>query len=536
MRSPGALRGLAARTLLASALAIGGSAVGCNLIFGIEEQGPRPEIVEAGDEPPVDSGPAARPAFEKCSSDSDCVAPNACYTPHCDRVLGACTYALCEAKGETCAMSACDKTSLTCSTPRKYGFRTTTYAVLEATSGCGPRPDACVAATFPFLFLGTRDTVIAMRVDDLLATAATKVTIEGVGVKPTQLVPSGRRLWVLGAPQGTQPPYQLPLASIDVPSDPTVTVLRATTTFVPYPFPSAVGFPAPDGALYVALNDAAQGFPTALVQAPVSKTGGFAVVSAVDAGTYDASPYDAGPTPAYTLYRAAGVPPGAALVASSGQRLVVARPNVVNLIDSAGTSLAGVKPDQPIVPPMVAYQPPRFTQGPDGVVALAAVVNGDQPAPDCDCITYQRAQWMLPNAIATTFDQNQLVNVEGYRNPPTNANCYSCAYFAQPSLTTWIDGRTLLAAAPGSSAGGAAPPRERTAVRMITRDPITAPGTRRIFTRASEVPKGNFATDRIALTSSNGFGYLVMADGQGNSVTVSVFDPRCDVLDGGAEP
>ncbi|MBS2016813.1 MAG: hypothetical protein JST00_28265 [Deltaproteobacteria bacterium] len=502
---------------------------GCNLILGIDEQGPKAAVVEeAGEAETPDTGPPGRPTIERCSVDSDCVAPNACYTPHCDRVLGACSYALCEAKGATCSMGACNTQSFTCEPPSPYGFRTTTYQVEGVTSGCGPRPDSCVAGMFPFLFLGTNDTVVALRVDDLVAKTPTKVTVNGVLPKPNQLVASGRRIWVMGVPQGAAPPYRLALAAIDVPSDPTVREIRATTSFVSYPYPSAVGFAAPNGALFVTYNDATQGLPTMVVDVPITNDGITSVADAVDAGV-DAARFDAGAGPAaYTMFRAANVPLGSIAAGSSGTRIVTYRAGVVNIVERAGTATASGQADQAIVPPFGAAIPPTFTQGPDGVVAMAAPVIFNNAPPDCDCITYARVQWLTPNAIATNIDQGFYFHAESYRNPPQPpTSCNSCGYYTVPSLATWIDGRSLLAAASLSS------DRERTAVRLLTREPFTAPATRRIATRVAQVPKGNSLTDRIALSSSNGFGYLVLADSQGNNTTLSIFDPRCDVPDAG---
>ena len=543
-------RGRAGRRRTTTALAVGALATavvtgfaswlsGCNAILGIEEQGLRPDAGDDGDAGPPD---ASRPAFERCSADSDCIAPNACYTPHCDRVLGACTYALCEAKGETCAMGQCDVATSTCTPPSRYGFRSASYSVLEVTSGCGPNPESCVAAAFPFLFLGTRDTVVALRVDDLVASAATKVQLEGFDVKPERLVVSGRRLWALGAPQGAAPPYKLPIAVLDVPSDPTVRTLRATTSFVAYPFPTATAFAAPDGAIYVTHNDAAQGLPTALVQAPVTNDDAFGLSSAADAGVYEAgTPFDAGIAPGGTpprfdLVRIAGVQPGATMVGSTGARLVSYRNAATSLVEGAGTSNAVARPDQPIAPAPPNIVPPRFAQGPDGVLVFTATANADAPT-DCNCTSVSRLQWLFPNAIAPAAESGQLAQYEGYgnaANPASNPPCpnpRACSYFTQPSLVTWIDARSVLAAAPGTGPAGD-PARERVAVRLVTRDPITAPITKRVLSRVAD--KGNFATDRIALTSANGFGYLVLADGQGNGLTVSLFDPRCDVGDAGA--
>ncbi len=504
--------------------------VGCNLVFGIEE---RP--LRAGPDEADGGGEGGRPPLETCTRDQDCAPPNGCYTPHCDAVLGACTYALCEAKGRTCAMGTCDEKTFACSEPQAYGFRATSYKVPGVTSGCGPNPESCVAAAFPFLFVGTRDEVVALRADDLTGTQVNRVPIADLGATPQQLVASGRRLWVLGAVQGQTPPYLLPVSAIDVPSDPTVTSLHAHTSLVRYPFPSAVGFPAPNGALFISHNDPAQGFPTALVHPPIADDASFGLASAADAGAFDA----AAPTSQGTLpmYRTAIAPPGTAVVASSGTRLVVYRLGAVfNVIARAGTATATMQPDVPLAAPLVAFGQPRFAQGPDGVVVINAPVQADPPPPpppaalDCSCHSNERLQWVFSNAIATTTDVNQSIDHERYITPQTPAAaCHICQpdYVRFPSLATWVDRRSVLTVA---AASGTTPEARSVAdVFLLAHEPFEANAKRRFQTKATEIPSGNFAVDRLALTSSNGIGYLVVSDAQGNDLSLTIVDPRCDV-------
>lgn len=513
----------ATRRALAAFFCALGVVAGCNLVLDIEEQPLR--AGEAGADAGADAV-TTRPPFEACTRDVDCVAPNGCYTPHCDTVVGACTYALCEAKDRTCAMGTCDLATFTCSAPASYGFGTTTYDVNGATSGCGPNPSACVAAVFPFLFIGGRDEVLALRADDLTGKAPIKVPVADLTTRPQQVVASGRRLWVLGAVQGTAPPYQLPIATLDVPSDPTVTVLRARTILVSYPFPSAIGFAAPNGGLFVAVNDPAQGFPTAMLPAPPDDGAvpGFAVAG--DGGASDAS---APPAPgAIAMYRVGAPPPGSTLVASSGARLVLHRPpSTFNLVTGAGTAGATTMPDQALTAPLAAIGPSTFAQGPDGTVMMTGPVLAD-PAGDCNCTSHARLQFVFPNAVATTTDVNLLLDSEVYTSPQTpGAACHVCTpdYFRPRMLATWLDRRTALTAAPNS---GALAARTVTDVRMLGRDPLEANVKRRAQTKPTDTPKGDFAVDRVALTSANGIGYLVLADGQGNDVSVSIYDPRCD--------
>ncbi len=514
------------RRAFAIASVLTGALFGCNLVFGIEDQGTRPPPEDAGSETDSDR------TFEACTRDQDCKAPNGCYTPHCDAVLGACTYALCEAKDRSCAMGTCDMRTFTCSEPQAYGFQTTRYDLPGVTSGCGPSPESCVAAAFPFLLVGTRDTVVALRTANLTDTASEQVPIADLGTKPQQLVSSGRRIWVLGAVQGQTPPYLLPIASIDVPSDPTAPALRARTSLVRYPFPTAKGFPGPNGALFVTFDDPAQGFPAALISGPITGDASLGLANAVDAGSFDAGAALSMGT--LTMYRTAVGPAGSALVAASGGRLVVYRPgSLFNLIEGAGTEAAVLRPDAQMQLPFLPIGPPHFTQGPDGVVLMSGPVVADPapmpPAPtDCNCNSHERLQWVFPNAIATTPDVSQLLDHASYVNPQMpGGTCHQCAldYVRAPALATWVDERTVVTAA----AFGVLPAaRNVTDVRVLARDPFDGHAKRRVQTKATDLPSGNFATDRIALTSSSGIGYLILADGPGDAVSLSIFDPRCE--------
>jgi hypothetical protein len=92
-------------------------------------------------------------------------------------------------------------------------------------------------------------------------------------------------------------------------------------------------------------------------------------------------------------------------------------------------------------------------------------------------------------------------------------------------LAAWVDKRSMLTAAAMS---GAAAARTVTDVRLLARDPLDGYAKRRFALPAGDLPTGQFGVDRIGLTSSNGIGYLIVADGQGNDMALSIFDPRCD--------
>lgn len=519
-----------ARHVIAAMLALGGVLAGCNLVFGITEDGLR-VADDAGIEAAPDVQQQERPPLEPCTRDVDCVPPNGCYTPHCDTVVGACTYALCEAKGKTCAMGTCNTDTFACSDPLPYTLRATSYDVPDVTSGCGADPTACVAAAFPFVFLGTRDNVVALRGDDLVGKAPVKVPIADLTVDPQQLVASGRRIWVLGSVQGEAPPYQLAIGSIDVPSDPTVKTLRAKTTLVSYPFPTAVAFPAPRGGLFLVHNDANQGFPTAILSGPPPDGAKLGLANAVDAG-----PFDAGFMPSMgtlTMFRVTA-PAGSSVVASTGARLVIYRyPLLFNLLTGAGTSAAATQGDFALTPPVVAIGPlmapaATFASGADGALIMAAPIQV-VPMGDCNCYSNGRVQWVFPNAVATAPDVNQYVDVATWFNPTVAPfPCSQCPldYVRSPVRTAWLDGKTALTAT--QSSGVVPATRGVTDIRVVGRDPINGYPKRKAQTRPAESPKGDFATDRIALTASNGIGYLVLSDGQGNDVSLSIIDPRCE--------
>ncbi len=498
--------------------------IACNAVLGISEGSPKPPPEDAA--PPVDAiaEPEAGLAPDRCTTDADCIGPNACYKGRCDTVLGACTYALCETPGKACSAGKCDPATLTCGGDRDYGFRATTYKI-GAALGCKASPQACVAAAFPLLFVGTTDGTIALRVDDMLATGPQRVPLAGIGFRPAAIVASGRRVWVLGDVLGTggAPPFQLPIAWVDVPSDPTVATLTANATTLSYPYLSYAVFPAPSAAIFLTLQDAAQGFPAALLAPPLPAMPTVGVVNAPDAGP--------APLASVPMYRLASAPAGSAVVASSGSRLVLDRPvaQVVNLVVDAGTAKVALGGDLAITPPT----PPqlaaiRFAQGQDGSVFFDVPIVADPPPPstDCSCYTHQRHQWVLPNGQASATDVSIVADFEAWGTPMlVGGVCHQCNpdYVRLPSMSAWIDAKTSLTVSPASEN------RALAATRVVSRDPLAAPAKRRLVTTAMDMPAGNFATDHLVVTGSGGLGYEVLSDSEGNELTLSIFDPRCDV-------
>jgi hypothetical protein len=488
---------------------------GCNAILGIEEQGRRPDRPEA-------QAPDAA-TVGSCTKDADCIAPDACYTPHCDTRVGRCWYGLCETAGRTCTAGTCNTATGRCEGATDYGFRTTSYATTIAPACADPAD--CVTALWPFVFIGTSTGVVAMFVDDPIAKGARSIPVSGFEGAVTKLVASGARLWILGTPPTNDggEPITVPLGFIDVPSDPTVRRLDATTTRFEVPFAPVTAFAAPNGALYLAVLPGAptRAFPTSLVTTPLPAQGRF--VLAGDVGVSGDG---------IELHPAADVPPdsGSVLVASSGDRLIAHQhPSTYLVIASPGSASARAQATSVVsFPPTTSF--PTFAQGRDGALLLAGALPLDDPN-DCSCASVSRVRWLFANGNESAIDQATAADVESYRNPQTTGQpCHECqdGYFAPTARAAWIDEKTALVATAASD-----PPsnRGRTAVQVVTRNPVAVGPRRRFVTSADEVPAGNFAVDRIALTADRGIGYLVISDAT-NRTTLSIFDPRCEAPGG----
>ena len=179
-----------------------------------------------------------------------------------------------------------------------------------------------------------------------------------------------------------------------------------------------------------------------------------------------------------------------------------------------------------IVPILTAFFRRRMNEGADGTLFFTAPVVPEVPT-NCNCTTNARIGWLLPNGFATSLDANLIADVEGWTNPNApapNIVCRACpaGYFIPTIYGAWVDSKTAVVASPQTEA------RTLAQVRVVTRDPITAPPKRRFVTAATDTPPGNFAIDRVALVSSHGLAWLVLADSVGNDVNVTMLDPACD--------
>jgi hypothetical protein len=506
----------------AAAAAIGaGSLVACNLLFGIEEQQVRPEVPDASDaQASAPDGGTAGAAPTACTTDADCVHPGGCHVGTCDVDVGACVYRLCPAAADACLVGRCNTEMSRCEGGARHGFRAGGYALPGVSLGCASA-QSCVAAIYPFLFVGTAQDVRAYRVDDPGATTPAEVPLGGVAFRPAQLVASGRRLWILSGMTAGAPPYQLTVTAVDVPSDPTTGALTGRATTFLSEYPSVGATPAPEGDLFLVHNDVARGLPSARLRGNLGTRGQLGALP--DGGSeapshpmfaVPAPPVDAGPD-ASDMF----------VVGSSGARLMAFRPpGTFNPISSPASALVRLEPDEVLQPATGSAVFPRFSVGGAGVV-LASFPRRAVP-PECNCVTTQRVQWIVHRRETTAIDANQIVDTETYSNPMTGG-CNVCAagFFDAPSLTAPLDATRALLAAP---AADPAANRTTTAVRLVTREPLAAPPTRRFTTTATETPRGDFATEKVALTATAGVGFLVRARANGQDARVDVIDPACD--------
>ena len=479
------------RSLVAFA-AVAACLMACSAILGLEDHDPPIDATDATDGPADASVPDTFVRVDRCDAATDCPKlTNRCYpTPRC--LENTCVYPVCDV-GEVCTSGVCTDASICAPASTKHKFNATSYALDDSVHlGClterNPAED-CVAAAFPFVFIGTTTGVVALRADDFTAQEPTPVPVEadGVAVVPKHIVVSGRRVWILGTPTGGT----LPIAWIDVPGDPTTKALRQVGRVISYPQSPVVGFAAPNGGLFL-VHNGPEGVRAAVVTAPL----------------VDNAVAEAGPVP---------ISEGGVVVAARGEGLVEYRATssraTYNVI--VGASVSDDETFQPDAGFFIGS--PTFGSGPNGSVFVSQPV-ADPPDADCRGTSHASVAWLYPETTAT----GPILTDKYVANTSTDASCavYPPAGYVQPdSFATFIDPRTVLLVAshgnpypPGTGDGSAD-------VWLVHGDDPSA--STRVQT------DGSFGSDRIGLTSSSGFGYLVVGDDAGSHLTLTIFDPSC---------
>jgi hypothetical protein len=425
----------------------------------------------------------------RCSVNSDCTSSNECLVGACD--AGTCSFSVCPT--QACQGSSCLGT-LVCSPPVSYGFHATQISVNGAV-GCGGNAQACIAAAYPFVFVGTTSQVVAYAVSDPSNPSPTPVPISGLPFVPTFMTAMGSRVFFFGAPQGTGSSY--PIASIDVPSSPLAPSLQATAVLdVTSSSPIGAVLARTDGALFLVETDTAS-FPAGIVTPPLTS----------------------GPV---TLYQSPGVPSGATPVAASGARLLFAHyqagpPSQAlfsfeNAAGTQGASSSAEDPDGGEQPSFTGIGPTTphwvFAQGGDGSDlwnAETAVTEDGGVA-----VGAVRLAWLVASGTAAQVTPATYVNVEAYAPPTTIGSV------AGP--VAWVDSTTALVLATAHEYVDASPTQTSVQVAVSTPSPALASGRRTLIAQ----PVG-----QLGAAASGGFGYVLAPGSSATTSTLHVFAPGC---------
>lgn len=427
-----------------------------------------------------------------CQTDADCAAlgknGGACIgSSKCDPTWHVCLFDVCNAGA--CKSAVCDLQTQKCSVPTAYKFAASHFT--EKYGGVGPwGPRGSIAAAYPFVFLATNNGAVAYNVIDATETSPRQVTVAGVPFIPVTVVALGRRVYFVGGVQGAGPTtYRQAIAWVDVPQNPFLTQLQATTAFVGTTG-SSLALSLGDGAdgVFVVYGSGTQD-PTAIAKAPL-----------LDASNLQP-------------FANTGLPLGARVAGASGTRLVTYRyDGTANLpsfaiVTGAGTSAAQAGAEQAMTAFGTVEGQLRLAGGADGSLLWATAplqaLDGSPAA-----ITSSRLVWLLADGNATKFETKYHVDAEFY-SPPLPAGT---AVVGPPA---WVDASTALVLA------AAAENPQNTSVQVATKMPAQLVPTKRALLSAD--PRG------VGSASSNGFGYVLVQDDPNNqTASVYVFAPSCD--------
>jgi hypothetical protein len=426
-----------------------------------------------------DASPATA-GIQACASDGDCKIADACYgAGHC--ASGACYFVPCE-RG-ACTTSTCDADAGTCGADVPHPFHVATLVLPGTTSlGCQFDPNACFAVIFPFAFVGTSDPrapLLAVRIDAPTNGAAPVTPVLGIDFAPTKLVATGRRLYVGGAVQGTAAPYDLPMALLEVPSNPDRGALAAREKLLPYPEVDALLSPAATGQVFVTRVESNPPYPTAIL---------------------DGLPADAG---ALRLLPSTGVSM-ATLLGSSGTRLLASDLVGHYVLESGagtlvpmGTTLSGVA----LAASNVA------STGMDGsLLVLSRTLMGDG-------YLHRRLTWLLENATADTLVTNGGLELVQTFISDGNIDTATLGSAAMVDPTTAIAVSTLV------------DPNQATAMAVSRATTPPTVLTKRLATVGSWNPSNG---DRFGAAGWGSLGYVLSATAQGTGGTIDVYDTRCE--------
>jgi hypothetical protein len=503
----GAGWGAAAAGTLLAARAVAGCALGLDPSLMAHDAGIPPDgtsgQVSLASKDGGDAAPTSSTGMT-CTVDSDCVgvvSAGSCVTSAtCDAVWHVCMLDVCDPGA--CQIASCDLLQKTCSAPTSYGFAVSVFHIASGVGDWGPA--SSVAAAYPFLFVLTNNGVAAYNVANPTGTVPPAVAVHGAPFIPVALVASGRRVYFVGPVEGTGPAFRQAIAWIDVPGDPFLTSLSASTAWVSTTQPTLANA-VWNGATGLALTYAATADPTS---------------------TLPAAPDDSTslvPSPIASLMA------GAAIVASSGNDLVAylngtsARHALFSLVTGVSQSTGQATAQQNIG----AYGPlddqAAFATGTDSTLLWSSaplrVVDGGVTG-----IASTRLTWLSradAGADAGFLSTAVHADLETYPASTSGTVVGPVAY---------VDNDTAVALAASGEDLGA------TSVQVFSRSAnAIASGQRAVI---SATP------DAVGVAASHGFAYvLVQDDATNQSSTVYVVAPGCtggapapDAGDGGPAP
>jgi hypothetical protein len=452
------------------------------------------DATSEGLDAPTDVVPdAGAAAYTPCSTVKDCPAPNACTTPRCDDARKVCVYDQCPST-QACSALACDPVTLTCAaSPTAYAFRAAQIKLPSGgVVGCNNTPSRCLAASWPFVFAGAASgSVLAYAVANPGNALPPPVPIDGLGFAPAFIVASGPRVWFFGTRFASNGQTKLPVAALDVPTDPTVKRLSARTVYLTQAATDGIAdvFPVDQGAVLVVLDS------------PTSLTARLDTLPAAD-----------GALPIYPV----AVPTNGVIASASGGRLVTFRSNGPNtapklffgLVTGAGTASSQSGSEQEIGAALgPTYSATNFAPTANGGVMITAnVVAIDDGG--ANGVKAVRLATILESAQATSFVP-QKIDYETYpnNNPAPQAVLGAAAA---------IDANRAVALSGARADGGLS-----TTVQIVERSTLGIVADSRA-TLAGE-------PGRWAVAGANGFGYAfgVETSGAGTSPSLYVFAPSC---------
>ncbi len=479
-------RGLWRSTFVLLTLALGAAGVVGACSLGLD-----PNKIPGGDSGSDASldGFIDAPNPVQCKTDPDCKPTNGCLTGKCN--AGQCNYTLCATNA--CNASVCDGTSHTCSAPAAYSFHASQFHVSLGNIGCGGGAGVrrCFAAVYPFVFVGTTNGVVAYAVANPTNGTPSSIPVAGLPFFPNFIVSNGQVVYFVGSVAGTGPTYKVPIATLTVPTDPTVTEMVASTVFDTLQVTSVDAvFPDIAGGIYLVREDPTKVFPAARIAAPLN-----------DLDTLSFSP-------------TAGASAIASVAAASGTRLVTFRQengapfdSFFSLETAAATGSAQNAGEQSLLASMGQnYANSYLAQGPKGGL-LWTTLNVNVPDGGPATTVSARLAWVLADGTATSFDGTTHVDVATY-------NLAGIPNADLPGPSAWVDDNNaiVISAVVGNTA--------QSLVQMATRS--GTPGL--VPNRSWQL---GFDPGSLAVAASNGFGYVLTPDLTAGA-NVHVFGTTCN--------